>query len=234
MMITKLNDVGISRFSEYLQLLKTRPMEPIPLVLLDDPETSVPLGIDTEFDGTKTFQSRHECGKYVAKALQNAETRYILDDAGLWSSLGLIWFDQLCPADKRGHRKPRRKDNYILSSNPRHVMRHAIKTAWRLAATYEDNASFLQSSDMKTRGELVEQLLATDYYINCEGVMLTASQLYSDRKTGSFKKGSGNKDSGGVRRYVAWLKQIRQTYDLFSMSHDDLIKILPVEFERFK
>jgi hypothetical protein len=230
----KLNEVGIERFNEYLVRLKSQPAAPIPLELLNSPDTSSPIGMDAWFDPGAVFKSRHDCGSYVAEQLKHAEKRHILDDRGLWSALALLWFDQLCPADKRGNRKPKRADNYILSDNSRQVMRHSVRTAWQLASLYGEDTRFLQSREMKTRGELIEQLLATNYYINCEGVIRTASTLYSDHKTGSFKKGAGNKVAGGVRRYVAWLKQIKQTYDLFSMSHEELLNILPGEFDRFR
>lgn len=232
-MRNKLNENGVKKFSEYLLQLNAQPMAPIPTELLSAPDTSSPIGMDTYFDPELVFESRHDCGIYVATQLGHIERRNILDDRGLWSALALLWFDQLCPTDKRGFRKPLRTDNYILSDNKRLVMRHSIRTAWQLASSYGEDVRFLQSKDMKTRGELIEQLLATDYYINCQGVMRTASTLYSDPE-GSFKKGAGNKIAGGMRRYVAWLRQIKQTYDLFLMPHEELLRILPNEFDKFR
>ena len=229
-MKNKLNENGILQFNQYLEELAIQPDKKVPYGLLDNPETSTPNGFSINFDPDLIFNSRHECGNYVAETIKSVEQRYILNDSGFWSALALLWFDQLCPKDKNNSRKPSKNYNYILSEDYRHYTRHSIRTAWQLASMYADDARYLQGTPMFQRGDLIEQLLGRQYYVDCKGVMLTASKLYTDNNTKSFKKGS----TSSMRNYVRWLKQVRLTYDLFSISEDDLFVMLPAEFSRYK
>lgn len=229
-MKNKLNDDGILLFDSYVKELSSNPKKEIPYNLLENPETSSPNGLGVNFDAEIRFSSRHECGEYLAVNLKNVEQRHILNDSGLWSALALLWFDQLCPRDKNGARKPSKNYNYILSEDFRHYTRHSIRTAWQLASLYGEDARYLQAKEMSQRGDLIEQLLGRQYYVDCKGVMLTASRLYTDEKTKSFKKRS----TSSMRDYVRWLKQVGLTYDLYSISEDDLYEMLPFEFSAFK
>lgn len=230
-MKNKLNEEGIKQFLDYLKRLPSQPDAEIPYFLLESPETSSPTGFGVGFDVGKQFSSRHECGSYVAEVLANIEQRLFLYDIGFWSALALLWFDQLCPLDKKGKRKALDAPNFILSDNGRRYTRHSVRTAWLLVSLYGEDARFLQGKNMHQRGDLIESLLGTNYYIECKGVMLTASKLYTDDKTKSYKTGS----SVNVREhYMRWLKQIGLTYDLFEISVDDLYEMLPAEFSRFK
>ena len=88
---------------------------------------------------------------------------------------------------------------------------------------------------MDVRGELVEQFMARQDYLSCDGVVECASRLYLDEKIGQYKKGSAARKSAGcIARYIAWLQQMEQTYDIFAINGSDLFKMLPEEFNKFK
>ncbi|WP_370298327.1 hypothetical protein, partial [Pontibacterium sp.] len=134
-----------------------------------------------------------------------------------------------------GSRNPSKSYNYILSQDYKHRPRHSVFTTWQLVEKYDRDSWFLLSKGLHVRGELIEQLMARQYFLSCDGLIRAASQLYfdSDRKT--FKRGaSGRTSPGCVYRYVNWLKQIEINYDLFSMSADDFLSLMPAEFDRFK
>jgi hypothetical protein len=50
----------------------------------------------------------------------------------------------------------------------------------------------------------------------------------------SLKKGSGGKGGGSARRLSDVLKQFNMNYDFYAIKSDDLINLLPKEFDRFK
>lgn len=230
----RLTDSGIEAFRSYLESVSEDPMRPPPLHLLHDPATSTPVDLDVP-DVSTGFKCRHDCGVHVANALQGDAKRVLMNDSGFWSALALLWFDQLCAQTTCGRRKPARWDNYILSDDFRHRARHAIRTAWQLASQHGERARFMQSKPMHVRGEIVEQFMQRQYYLGCKGALGAAGLLYTDPNTGSFKRGATVRDRPGcINRYLTWLLQIRQTYDLHSISAANLYSMLPSEFDRFK
>lgn len=230
----RLTESGIEAFRSYLESLGDDPMQPPPLHLLHDPATSAQVDVDVP-DVTHKFECRHDCGVHVRNALQGDAKRVLMDDSGFWSALALLWFAQLCARTAGGRWKPARWDNYILSDDFRQSARHAIRTAWQLASQHGESARFMQSKPMPVRGEIVEQFMQRQYYLGCKGALGAASLLYTDPNTGSFKRGATGRDKPGcINRYITWLLQIRQTYDLHSISAADLYSMLPSEFDRFK
>ena len=62
-----------------------------------------------------------------------------------------------------------------------------------------------------------------------------ATVFYVDPKTGKAKKGSGGAGPGSPRRLTAaYLNQIDLTVDYRGMSAEQVLRILPREFDKFK
>lgn len=173
-------------------------------------------------------------GAYLAERLGSIEKQEFIGDAGFWSALALLWFDQLCPTKSDGSRNPSMVYNYILSEKYNHRPRHAIFTTWQLVEKYSDQVRFLLSKKLPVRGELTEQIMARQYYFSCEGVIHTASGLYYDTEKETFRKGAAGRGLGSVSRFVNWLQQLEVNYDLFTMAPNDLLQIMPKEFDRFR
>jgi len=172
-------------------------------------------------------------GVYLTGLFKDQGIQTYMGDSGFWSWLALLWFDQLCPA-KKDVRKPSMDYNYILSNDFKHRPRHAIYMTWQLVNRYGKDAMYLLCKEMPTRGEAMEQMMARQEILSCEGIVRLGSKLYLDPQTGMQKKGTGGKGAGSVRRYVTWLNQLKLTYDLYSLSPEDLEQLLPPEFERFR
>jgi len=234
MKIRKLNKSGIKEFERFIENLRNGGKQNTPDYLLTDPSTSESLVFDLELEKAD-FANRYELGVYLVEKLMDIDTHKIIGDSGFWSSLALFWFDKLCPLKADGSRKPSMVYNYILSENYNHRPRHAIFTTWQLVELYGEHSRYLLSRDLPVRGELIEQLMARQYFLSCAGVMQAASTLYYDPERKTFKKGAAGRTSAGcVYRFVSWLQQLEINYDLFSISSDDLISLMPREFERFK
>jgi len=234
MKMRKLNESGIREFDRFIESLRNGDRKNTPGHLLSGEETSEALDWDLELDN-RAFGSRYELGEYLVEKLSTIDSHRIMGDTGFWSALALFWFDQLCPEKSDGSRNPSMVYNYILSENYNHRPRHAIFTTWQLVNLFGEHARFLLSRELPVRGELIEQLMARQYFLSCEGVIEAASQLYYDPARKTFKKGSAGRTSAGcVYRFVNWLQQLEINYDLFSISCTDLMEIIPKEFERFK
>lgn len=233
MIIRKLNEHGLDEFRRFINDLRNGGIQNTPTGLLSSDEASEALAFQLELD-ERIFASRYELGVYLTEILGSVKVQSLMGDTGFWSAMALYWFDQLCPAKPDGSRKPTMVYNYILSDNYNHRPRHAIFTTWQLVSRYGKDARFLLSRELPVRGELIEQIMARQYYMGCEGVIRAASKLYYDPERRTFKKGAAGRTSPGcVYRFISWLQQLEINYDLFSMLSDDLLELLPAEFNRF-
>lgn len=234
MKVRKLNEHGINQFTIFIDNCRSGVRQNIPSYLLDDESSSELIDIDIEII-EKVFNSRFEIGIYLREVFKDKDIQPLIGDTGFWSWFALYWFDQLCPSSADGLRKPSKEYNYVLSKNYNHRPRHSIYMTWQLVNRYGNDAKFMLSKEPSTRGELTEQMMARQEFLTSDGVMRLASALYYDDQTGSFKKGSASRKSPGcINRYVNWLQQLQVTYDIFSISKEDLERLLPSEFKRFR
>jgi len=233
MKMRRLNKSGIKEFERFIQNLRSGGQQNTPDYLLTGPSTSEPMECEIDLE-QGVFATRYDLGVYLADKLKEVDAHQIMGDSGFWSALALFWFDQLCPAKSDGSRKPSMVYNYVLSENYNHRPRHAIFTTWQLVNSYGEFSRFLLSRKLFVRGELIEQLMGRQYYLSCAGVMQAASIIYYDPNIKTFKKGSAGRGAGSIIRFINWLQQLEINYDLFSISSDDLIGLMPKEFERFK
>ena len=173
-------------------------------------------------------------GEYLVEIFNGENINSYMGDAGFWSWFALLWFDQLCPTSN-GRRSPSMEYNYILSPKYNHRPRHAVYMTWQLVSRYGSDALFLLGKPMPTRGELTEQMMARQENFSMESVIKLASKLYLDPETRTFKRGATTRRKAGcIDRYISWLDQLKLTYDLFSISSEDLEELLPSEFDRFR
>ena len=233
MRLRKLTDEGLSEFSHFIRNLKVGQDLQTPKYLLDSDEYSdvVELNLDiTE----ECFSSRYEMGEYLVGLFNGEDVSSYLGDSGFWSWFALLWFDQLCPTSS-GRRVPSMEYNYILSPQYNHRPRHAIYMTWQLVSRYGSDVLFLLGKEMSTRGELTEQMMARQENLSSKSVIGLASKLYLNPKTRTFKKGAASRTGAGcIARYISWLDQLRLTYDLYSITKEDLEELLPSEFDRFR
>lgn len=230
----RLNEQGLNAFQKHIQELVNGAKQNTPTFLLTDFRYSEPLDVVVEVE-PRDFQTRYELGQFMSEALKDVPYQTIMGDIGFWSWLALYWFDQLCPAQANGERKPSKPYNYILSPNYNHRPRHAIYTTWMLVKHYGDTALFLLSKKPNERGELIEQLASRQYLISCRGVIETAKELYYDPERKTFKRGATSQNrQGNIRRYIAYLQQLDLTYDLGTIDSEVLLDMLPDEYNAFK
>lgn len=232
MEIRKLTETGLAEFKKYILGRREGRDIPVPKYLLDDQENSQSLNLAIEIENP-SFNSRYEMGCYLTSLFDNKDIQPFIGDSGFWSWIALFWFDQLCP-QKDEKFFPSKEYNYILSKNFRHRPRHSVYMTWQLVKQHGDDAHLMLCKEPSTRGEITEQMMSRQELLSSKGVVSLASRLYFDDKKQIFKKGAAARKSPGcVARYIIWLQQLQLTYDIFSMSKEELLTLLPKEFERF-
>ena len=232
----KLNQAGIEKFADYI---RDGAKGAAPVHLLTNTETSEPLEHHI-FPGTALFDDRHNFGIYLNTLLKDFDAGEISGDSGLWTSLALIWFDQICPIDSQGNRSPQQEYRYILSSDYRHYYRHLVRSPWQLVKDHRENSKFLlisprqQNFPLSIHGEILEQFGGRQQVLGSKPIIEAANKLYLDRKTGRPRKGVAGNGRGSARRFGLVLRQLDLTFDPQTMSDDAFVGILPREFEKWK
>lgn len=139
--------------------------------------------------------------------------------------------DVLADSTKVGDRK-----RWFYTPGPRTEYRNIFASAYLTFSMFQDDPKSVMGllcQDLGGWSELLEQVLATRALAGSVGLQL-ASALYFDPATGLNKPGHGSKGAGSARRLVAFLNQVRLTVDIKSMSVEELLLLLPPEFDNFK
>jgi hypothetical protein len=231
--LRRLNNEGLQLFSDSIAAMRLGSAGQAPASILTDDRYSVAIENAPALE-LKTFDSRFEMGEYLVDVLSVFNWQDIDHDAGLWSWLALYYFDQLCPSDAAGKRKPSMAYQYVLSRDYRYHSRHALRTTCDYVRQYGEVVRFMFSKSPGERGEIVEQLSARQEIAACPAVVEAASALYNDEERRTFKKGAAGRGRGSIVRLIKVLQQYQLTYDLYSLTGSQLVNMLPAEFDRFR
>jgi len=127
---------------------------------------------------------------------------------------------------------------YVLQTGvARREYRHLLESSY---LTYSSHINDLQSAmvvlcqDLSTPGEAVSVLLATRGLVASKNVMKVATKLYFDPDKEAIKSGVSGQGPGSIRRFPKFLNQLENTVDYKSMTSDEILDLLPAEFDRFK
>lgn len=205
-----------------------------PLALLDDPTMSDPLRLEIPRPEA-SFQSRYDLGLELVDVLDVLDVAEVQADAGLWDWLSLCLIDQICPPDEAWRRKLGQIDRYVLQlDNHRTRYRHLVRTAWSLVRVHDSAARFMLAGPLHVHGEAAEQLGAYQEVITCKPLIAAIAFLAWDTDRARLKRGFGGSGPGSARRVPVVAKQFRLTYDLDSMQPEQILALLPREFDRFR
>lgn len=234
--LRKLNDQGMDEFEDWLS---GGASGAAPLHLLSGQTTSVPvLGVNVP---KLHVASRYELGIFLGELLASIDPVQLSVDRHLWTSLTLLWFDSICPVLSNGSRKLDKMYRYVLSTDYRHYYRHLVRTPWQLVRDHGANARLLlmPSSDrpapLRIHGEVLEQLGSRQSLLRSTSLIAAANRLFGDPKTGRPRAGVASKNKPGtVRRLGDVLRQFDLTFDVGDMEDEQVLALLPGEFDRWK
>jgi hypothetical protein len=232
--IREFNDAGILKFKCFLAAMReTGESETVLSDLLsDETYTSlIPNKIEIEPD---TFLTKYEIAQYLHEKVSKISPEKRYRNIGMWTWLAVYYFDILCPADKNGTRKIGEDSRYILNSDEwDRIFRHLLAGPVMLFDLHKENSIILLYNPVDESGDFLAQLTGrSDFYRN-RTIIETAKILYFDPVKKKPKRGAALKEHkpGTLRRFVDVLYQLDLTYDLYSMSSEELIRLLPPEFK---
>lgn len=245
--LRRLNETGISRLLEFLHGVKSDPALSPPREILTHPSTSTDLG-DIEIDiELRSFGSRFAAAKYLFETLDGSGLAQIEQDRNLWAWLALFYFDELCPAGKKGQRKPGEDARWVPeSSRAFRYYRHLLAGPYRIYRAHRDNpeqAMIVLCGPLDSPGDLVEQLASRQELVTNGALLATASALYLDPANGLPKRGVVTTEKAGGRRrgkpgtvfrLIDVCRQYDVAWDLYAMAPEAVVEMLPKEFDRFR
>lgn len=226
---------GINAFKEYLIQLKTNPSLQCPS--LEDSVYCDLYSSDVEIDSQKIFSSRMELAQYLTKIFNDAgiKKQEIINIPNIWSWLTYLWFDQICP-QINNIRNVRRLEYYICEPHAFRYYRHYIAASYILYNTLDEKyvVIFLNRA-LNEHGEFIEQLASRQEIISQQNLIEVIYLLFWDELNCKSKKGVHNyKKPGSLRRLPKIFEQFQLTYDIFSMRSQEILNLLPKEFNGWK
>lgn len=233
--IRAFNALGISEFSNLLLRMKedgVHMVEPLRKIMYD-PNCSEMVDVDAYVEPIQT-NGKLDIAKHLSQALGLADNRALFRNSGLWSWLSAFYFEKLIPSD--GPRALKETSLYILQSEKwNRYYRHLLAFPCLTYCELGDSGRIFLRGDIHERGEVVEQLAAVYQIQKNKGVIEAATKLYYDARKDAIKKGVASKDHPGTaRRFREILKQLQMTFDLNAMNGEQIVKILPAEFKKWK
>ena len=232
--IRAFNELGIEQFRSFLEEARQGDINPFPEnILISGYHTDISMpSIVVE---SRNFTLKADLVSYVFTQMQPAGAIQFYNK-GLWTWLTAFYFESICPV-KNGKRKVQEDAKYIL--NTEHYgryYRHLIAAPVRLFSELKDLSKIYLAGSPDKHGDLMEQLASRQEIARCHGIIEAVSTLYWDEKNQKIKRGARNKSGLGVIRRFARdiIPQFQMTYDLNSMSRDDILKLLPSEFDKWK
>ena len=238
MLIRKLNDKGIERFRHYLAELRQGSKNPPPFDLLENTDYSTPFKGDAEVE-RQTFSTRLDLARYLDQVLDPLLSGGLQDDVHLWSWLSLYFFDQVCPVEKNGLRKPGRDYRHILEPGYPYGHNHLLAGVYLVYSVNdlgENLSRLLLWTPPNLESDFHHKLASRQTFITNKGLLEAVDKLYFNAAEGKPKKGALLKRNapGILQRFIDVIQQLDLTYDLYSMRGPEILALLPPEFDQWK
>jgi hypothetical protein len=206
-----------------------------PKELLTDPSYSSEIGGKAEVQD-RLFNNKLELAKYLNEVLQIFPESQIDQNVGLWSWLSLYYFNQVCPANKSGRRIPGQDGRHILDVDYRLYRYHLLFGPYNVYRLHGEKASLLLSGPLFETSKYYLELAARQGFITNRGVIEAADLLYFDPDQRKPKRGPAvtTRKPGTLIRFIDVVQQLDLTHDLYSMTGDEVIALLPSEFDEWR
>lgn len=236
--IRRFNELGIQQFDELLfkfRQLKAISDDELEKVAFSDASSS--LVVDSTPLELPSSNNKLEIVQAIITALNLQNNEQLFNDRGLWTWLSALLLKRLSPPDKKtGEVRFNERALYVLETQEwKRYYRHLVAFPCVIQCTIGEGGRVFLRGDISERGEAVEQLSSVHDIQRNPGILEAATLLYYDDEKGDMRRGITSKDAGGsIRRFREVIKQFKVTYDLNAMSGQQIAKLLPSEFSKWK
>lgn len=231
-----LTDRGMELFRNYILEVKEDPQKPPPIDRLSQKPWSSEFLAHVEV-GSLPVTTRMQLGKYLVELFEacGVDRKDILNNPRVWSWLALLWFDNLCLVESDGSRKVRETSRYVCSSHYTDYYRHLVAASWDIYYLHREKSRLFLWTSLYIHNDFIEQLASRQNIITNKALIEVFDRLYWDLKSDRPKSGAQSRDRlGNFRRLQSFIQQVELTYDLHAMSVEEIIALLPSEYDPWK
>ncbi len=231
-----LTPIGTKEFADFIvNLKKDSTLSPPSHLLEEAPYSKQFKEIDIE---QRTFTTRLELGEYLLNRLEPIPRDTLIKNEGLWNWLSLFWLDQIIPVDVNGKRTVGEMARYVYNPHYTRFYRHLVAASWDIFTRYGEQSKIFLSTPVSKTNRFILDLACRQNLISNGNLIQVAQKLYwreeGKTKEGMKKGAISRKKPGNLSRLIAVLNQLDTTYDLFDMSPNDILGLLPDEFTSWK
>ena len=230
MKLRSFNADGINRFEQFLSSA-VRDTEDLHSFLVS-PGLSIAVSPEIEVEA-RSFVNRFAAGEYLYSLFGDSSIFNLDEDRGIWAWLSAFYFDQLCPDGTKLGKDYR----WIPVVNSfRNYYRHLLAGPYFIYRAHKDHPQHAMAvlvAPLHRPGDIVEQLASRQELVTNKSVMEAATRLYIG-EDGAPKPRAAGRGAGSARRLADVLTQLDLTWDLYDLSTEKLLELLPAEFDEFK
>lgn len=249
-LVCEMTPEGMREVREYLSILRDgkrlRTWEKDLDELLTDPGNAQPVYPEAHVQH-RSFANRREAGEYLKRILEPLGVGQVAENHALWSWLGMFYFEQATARDREGNPKPSASDAaYILDPETQDASdltgyRHRLMVAYETYVRHGERAWCMLDQPLHRLETFTLFILGSSMLFNADGIVELAHLLYADEKRRRYKTGfagGGKKLAGRVpgslQRLIEVLNQLYMTHDVYGMTAQQLLELLPPEFDRWR
>lgn len=231
--VRKLTAKGLIEANRFLENLKEDNLLSVPESILQDDELTELVNTTTTI-AVCEFPNRYEFGSYLVNTLGEViDQEGLQQNAGFWTWICMLYFDQICPIKKdSASREIRDNVHYIYDPKNRGFYRNAAFASYSLVRAHGPTASSVLLG-MDTFGEAAENWLGRQRLRENKALFETFVRLYMD-KSNKLKYGARGRGAGSINRLGIVLRQYSKTYDVSYLTGSEIYDLLPPEFDRFR
>ena len=235
MIVREFNALGTAAFKTFLAECRNNPKTHLPRDLLEDDSLTRSLTAELSVEPTR-FGPRKEAADYLTALLAPLPEDEVAQNAGLWTWLSLFFFDEVCPL-RAGKRTVRNDYTYVFEAkHSRHFYRHLLFIAWYAARLAKPYDRLFMTAPVSTLDQVTDRVMSRLFLTRIPCIFETLDRLYWDETRGRARAGIVDQKivkPGDLRhRLPIRVRQLERTYDLFSLTGDQLLELLGKEFQQ--
>lgn len=231
--IRVLNESGIERFRSYLQALREGATDNPPNGLLESLDTSDMLMTEMLVE-YREYKSHLELARYLSGILALLDSDEVARNVGLWSWLTLYFFNLTCPRKRDGSRAPGRDYRHIPDKSRLYAHRHLLSGPYHVYSRHGENARLMLCAPVHQENRFFHELCSRQSFVSNDGLVGAADALYFNPSKGIPKRRAAvANEPGSLLRFISVIQQLDLTYDLYSLSAEQILQLLPSEFDEW-
>ena len=244
MKLAALNKAGIERFEAFLDQAKGTTTPPPAEILTDNnylDEVELLSGEVRLVDAPDNCTKKELVGVIAGRFSDRADLAAISQMKGVGAFLALHYFGAICKKKADGTWDVKASVRYVPELlDHRKFYRHLILGPLSLFHMHGANADMFLSNPASEHPDILEQTASRVEVITSPSLIKVVAMLYWDTASGKVKETATSFDpvpDGALRRFVgpgSFTVQYGDVYDFADMTVDEILGILPSEFDSWR